>query len=107
MAMVRTAEFRRRYSQSNQRLLPIFGDEPAEPSDCVYAILLHGPHELDPATPAFVHIVFPNGDCSAYLDHIDLLKDVVDEANDEEVERMPDEAPVYLRADRQRKKGDA
>jgi hypothetical protein len=69
--LVRTAVFRNIYSAQQDMFLR--NDPPPSDND-LYAILLHGPSHQDPAYPSFMHIAFPNKDCTEYWpDRIDLM----------------------------------
>ena len=39
----------------------------------IYALIIHGPAIDNPNIPAFIHIAFPNEQCSSYLDRINLF----------------------------------
>jgi hypothetical protein len=69
--LVRTAAFRNIYSAQQDLFLR---EEPPPSENAHYALLLHGPSYQDPAYPAFMHIAFPNKDCTEYWpDRIDLM----------------------------------
>ena len=95
--LVRYAMYRETYAIAS--VPNLFGEPPAE-GGILYAILLHGPEEEDKMRPEFVHIVFPNKDCSEYVGRIDLLlrfADLVEELRKTEEEGFEDKAFPSLR----------
>jgi hypothetical protein len=69
--LVRTAVFRNLYSAQQDMFRR---DEPPPSVNDLYALLLHGPSHQDSAYPSFMHIAFPNKDCTEYWpERIDLM----------------------------------
>ncbi len=102
--LVRYAMYRETYAIASAPNL--FGPPPEE-GRILYAILLHGPEQKDKMRPEFVHIVFPNRDCSEYVGRIDLLArfaDLVKELRKTEEESVPDKAFPSLRPGVERRK---
>lgn len=65
----------------------------------IYGLVVHCPATDNPFVPAFVHIAFPNEDCSAYLDRINLFNeypDLLESLRNEEMESIPDRSEVKL-----------
>jgi len=65
----------------------------------VYAFVIHGPMFDNPRFPGFVHIAFPDENCTRYLDCINLLKrfpDLVEELQHEDMIHIPDKVEVKL-----------
>ena len=75
--IIRRAAYRETYARAAQ--LKLFGDGKQPPGQqpldgfLLYAILLHGPDPLNEARPGFVHIVFPDEDCTQYVTRINLF----------------------------------
>jgi hypothetical protein len=67
----------------------------------IYGLIIHSPASDNPVIPAFIHIAFPNEDCSGYLDRIDLFSeypDLVESLRSEDMEKIPDRSEVKLHA---------
>ncbi len=66
----------------------------------IYALIIHGPAVDNPKLPAFVHIAFPNHNCSEYLDRINLFDEyphVVSSFYSKGIEIIPDMATTQLK----------
>jgi hypothetical protein len=72
--MVSPSRFRETYARNYQ--LPfdsLDNHTQVDPSNGIYAIIIHAPIRTHPKWPRFVHAVFPNADYTGYIDRIDLL----------------------------------
>lgn len=72
--MVRDAGFRFGYAAEYQLAMYFMNQVPPPEDGYVYAILIHYPDTLNPARPAFLHVVFPSSHCTSYVERIDLLR---------------------------------
>jgi hypothetical protein len=101
-APIRPAAYRRNYAESNLSLF----DSPAEPSDDIYGILIHGgvgEKGKPPQQPSFARLVFPDAAVKSYHhDYVDLFREfaqTVDSVRNEHstpVELVPDEVGFEL-----------
>jgi hypothetical protein len=69
---VRRADFRTTYARSSQLSMFVPVSEP-DPSEPLYAIVLHGPDVNRPSRLGFIHVRFPLPDGVTYVGRIDLL----------------------------------
>lgn len=100
---VRKAMYRETYARASQ---PNLFEEPPVEGAILYGILLHGPDELNKTRPEFVHIAFPNKDCSDYVGRVDLFgrfPDLVGELWSIEEELIPDELDMEIRPESERR----
>lgn len=95
--IIRTAQFRETYARASE--LKLFDEDPPNGS-LLYAILIHGPDSLNPAQPAFAHIVFPDSAFTTYVARINLFErysDLVKDLWSVEEENVKDELDFGLR----------
>jgi hypothetical protein len=98
----RRAVFRETYARDSQ--LKLFGEQPPT-GTLLYAILLHGPDALNPARPAFAHIVFPNESFTQYVARINLFdrfSDLLSELWNIEEATVFDDLDIQIRPDAER-----
>lgn len=65
----------------------------------IYALIIHGPAIDNPNIPAFIHIAFPNEQCSGYLDRINLFDQypsLTESLRNDGRENIPDKSDVKL-----------
>ncbi len=81
LTIVRNAEFRNEKAEAQGKLFTLDDDnhmifhEPVDQSlGRLYAIIIHHAAKANLSIPAFVDVVFPNHDCSAYIDRIHLME---------------------------------
>ena len=102
--VVRQAVFRQTLARRYQLPFPEMGmEQPApDPDALLYALIIHGPHkeDRDQRFPAFICVVFPTSDCSAYIDRLDLLarfRDLPELKAIPAIEQIPDALRISVR----------
>lgn len=70
--MVRDAQFRLTLAESNQPYLFEELDKRLR-GNAVYALILHGPHVIEPSTLGFLRLAFPAPDLNGYLENVDMF----------------------------------
>ena len=106
--MVREAEFRNRYAgpqmrlfnldSMNQLMIPRFEKDPSD-NDVLYAIVLYCAAENNRFEVGTVCVGFPNNDCTAYRDKMDLMRLFPETVKKTDVEQIQDQAVVNLLLD--------
>ena len=106
--VVREADFRNRYAGPQMRLFDLdsknnltvaqFDKEPSN-NDLLYGIILYCATDNNRFGVSSVRIGFPNDDCTAYRDKMDLMRLFPETSQKTEVEQIQDEAIVNLLLD--------
>ena len=106
--MVREADFRNRYAgpqirlfdlySMNNLITPRFEKEPSN-GDVLYGIVLYCAAENNRFEVGAVCVGFPNNDCTAYRDKMDLMRLFPETAKKTDVEEIQDQAVVNLLLD--------
>ena len=106
--MVREADFRNSYAGPQIRLFDLdwksnltvakFEEQPSD-DDLVYGIILYCAADRNRFEIGSVRVGFPNEDCSAYRDKMDLMRLFPETARKTDVEQIQDQAVVNLLLD--------
>lgn len=99
--LIRPADFRGTLAQEHQ--LNLFAAPAGGNAASLFAILVHGLSQYFPDRLAFIHVQFPNANCTAYLDGFDLFGHFPDLA---QVSRPSAAEIAAKRADLRRHRGE-